>query len=549
MGQERKYFGDTSFRLNADDAAFAVGLNEIVNSENVRTQTTDAGVTGVIESIGSNAILTQDSYSSGTDVENGSCSDPQNGRFVKFIYNPTSSLHRITCVYPALGIEYVVLLASQVTGGLNFSLNSPIHSAQIVNGYLYWPDSTNNQPRKVNIESGILLNNPTFVTTQPVYVSPLAFSEITMVKPPPIYAPTISKVSDLSDRNLIAPYSFEFAFQYQYWDNEITVPGTYSVGSRPNFDVAYVPFNYNTIQVYMSTSEFIPNSVRIVNLVCRLQDGSPEGGNIGVVINSWDKLIPSQATAIYNQNNLLGPLGYTFDNSNTGLALSPDEVLRIADLVPLFSQTLSFAKNRLFPGNNISGYPTPTTTSMAVTQNSSSVSMFVAPFYYNVFLAYAAYNFGIQFYDFAMRPVGGVVTNASLGLKTPQYVNPLNTGSPFSAVTSMSWTLSNASAAAEIPLQAYYYSPVRTLNLRTRNLVTSVSTAPKYATLDTNGNYVFTSTTYTNNVVALALDTASLIQAKLGYVFTQGDLCTLWGSPGFPATYEITIIGQSGGYI
>ena len=549
MPNERKYFGDTSFRTNADDAHFAVGLNEVVNLENLRSQTTDTGVTGVLESIGSNAFLTQDAYSDPNDIEIGTFADSPNNRFVKCIYNPNPTLNRITCVYPNIPIEYVVLLGIQIPQfGLPFNPNFPIHSGAIINGYFYWVNSTNSAPQKVNIESGIKLNNPSFVTNQVAYVNPVLFSEITLIKPPPIYAPTILKAIDLTtDLNLINIYSFEFAFQYIYWDNETSVVGVYSVGSRLNF--AFNTSTLNSIVVTMATNEVIPNTVRIVNLVCRFQDGSPEGGNIANVIFSWDKVTAFGANAIANQNNASVQLSYVFYNTSTGQAIATDDVLRGSDSVPLFSGTLATAKDRLFLGNNIEGLPTPPSTSMGVTENSAPVPYFVAPFNYSVFLSNAAYNCGIQFYDFAQRPIGGVVTNPSLSLKTPQYVNPLNIGTPFSAVVSLSWTLSNASAALEIPIQAYYYSPVRTLNLRTRSLITTVSTAPRYATLDANGNYVFTSTVYSNNVVALALDTSSLVQAKLGYIFTAGDACTLWGSPGFPGTYEVSVIAQSGGYI
>src|SRR6185503_21205751 len=194
---ERKFFGDTSFRLNADDDAFAVALNEVVNFENVRTQTTDTGVTSTVESIGSNKLFTQDVYSDPNDVVIGCFSDIENNRFVKCIYNTNPSIHRITCVYTNIPIEYVVLLGIQIPQfGLNFSLQSPIHSGAIVNGYFYWVDGTNNQPRKVNIESGIKLNQPTFATNQVAYINPVLFNEITLIKPPPIYAPSIAKAVD-----------------------------------------------------------------------------------------------------------------------------------------------------------------------------------------------------------------------------------------------------------------------------------------------------------------------------------------------------------------
>ena len=61
---DKKYFGDPqSGRLNADDSPFAITTNEWINAENVRTGSTDKGFTGIVESIGGNQMIPDDSFS------------------------------------------------------------------------------------------------------------------------------------------------------------------------------------------------------------------------------------------------------------------------------------------------------------------------------------------------------------------------------------------------------------------------------------------------------------------------------------------------------
>ena len=119
----------------------------------------------------------------------------------------------------------------------------------------------------------------------------------TLIKPPPALAPNILKDYDSTfGNNFIALDSYEFSFQYIYYDNEVTVPGTYSPASRLNF----ANDNLNRIIVTMDSFEQIPNTVRIVNLIARISDGKSEGGNIANVIKSWDKNVINEAKTKFN---------------------------------------------------------------------------------------------------------------------------------------------------------------------------------------------------------------------------------------------------------
>ncbi len=303
---EKKYLLSEDSMLNADDAPFAVSPNAWVNAENVRTGSTDKGVTGTVESIGGTLLISQPQPSV-TFLTIGTIEDSENSRFIKFQKNTTGVQDKIVCYYADINIEYDVLLSSQVTGGLNFDKDSLIHSAQIVNGYLYFPDGTNNQPRKVNIEAGIKANYPSFVTDQTPYSFPLNFDEITLIKPPPQLAPTLLKKYDNTYiDNFIANESFEAVFQYVYYDNETSVVGTYSAASRLNAPTD----NYNYIQIRMDFRQVIPSSVRYVNLIIRISNT-----NNAATVKSWDREVTAENTEIENQNNSITPLVFNFYNN------------------------------------------------------------------------------------------------------------------------------------------------------------------------------------------------------------------------------------------
>ena len=267
---------------------------------------------------------------------------------------------KIVCMNTETNIQYNVLLSSQVLGGLNFDKNSLIHSAHIQNNILSFPDGTNNEPRKLNIESGIKGNYPSFVTDEKAYNFPLNFWEITMIKKPPIYSPSILK-NNIGTESFIFNQSFEFAYQYKYYDRETTTIGLYSVSSRFNGKDE----TYNNIKVSMNLSEFIPDNVKIVNLIVRSSDS-----NYAFIAKTWDKSNYIELNDILLHNGGVNALTYNFNNTTVGEVIPENDVLRPFDNVPIYSQTHEIAKQRYFFANNIDGYDAPKNTSMILATGS-----------------------------------------------------------------------------------------------------------------------------------------------------------------------------------
>ena len=358
MPNEVKYPANPNGILDSDSAPFAIGENSWVNGENFRTATTDAGETEIVESVGGN-ILVSTPLPSVTFLTIGTIEDTVNVRHFKFQFNTTGTNHKIVALYANTNVEYDVLLSSQVTGGLNFSKDKPIHSIRIVDGLLYWTDNLNAQ-RRINIDAAIKLNNPSFDTTVAAYTSPIAQEVITVLRKPPANPLTVSKVTQTDpalENNFIEDNAFQFSYRYYYRDGEKSVPSVYSL---------LAPYNskgqtYNRIDVVVPVTEYIEQDVQSVDILVKYGNE-----NTFYLIKSWDRSIPADESAI-EAHNTGTALTYSFYNDTVGEAQDEAYSLKPFDSVPILSETLEVFDNRLGFGNNLMGYNTPNETSLDVT--------------------------------------------------------------------------------------------------------------------------------------------------------------------------------------
>jgi hypothetical protein len=362
--KEKKYFADLqSGALNADDAAFVIPTNEWVNAENVRTGSTDAGNTGVMESIGSNVLLSSPEPSV-TFIVIGSAEDEANKRLIYFKYSIYSPNHKIVAYDTVNNVEYDVLLSSQVDGGLDFDKNYPIHSARVVNGLLYWTDNLN-EPKKINIDSGIKTNYPSYVTDASPYATPLTYEMTTVIKRPPMFPATFSKFyDDTVAINNIQSNAFQFAYRYYFKDGEYSVLSPYSLTANYNtkVDTTNYATDLNYINILMSFSERIQDDVFQVELIVRYLPDSSD-----FVVKTWNKDLSTDLSEINNHNDGITPLTYNFYNDTAGQAIDNATATKHNESVPILTETLEVAKNRLFMGNNLMGYTSPLETSLALT--------------------------------------------------------------------------------------------------------------------------------------------------------------------------------------
>lgn len=593
------------------------------------------------------------------DWNHGRVYDQGRNRIISFVYNELGN-HAIFSYDLTANVVYKVLLNDQVVGGLNFQKFSPLHSITVIDGILTMVDGNDNQPRKINIDSCIKMNHPDFITKAIAYPNPIDFREITLIKPPPLYPPFLVKGTDPQFvGSLISDESFQFAFQYEYQDHEITVPSAYSVASRLNRENE----TYNKITIAMNPFERIPKTVDKIRLLCR-------NGNTCYVINTWQR--DADASTIANQNTGAQQLVFVFYNNLIGELIPQSYILKPFDNVPIYSQTTEIARNRTFLANNEEGLDVPKFTSLSVTpvlspfvteglrkpltrvrmqlrvnttyfwqvfvyqalycyftsddtqgkegyyalkstewsyifnegdpeqvgpempfpenvsfndlefrgltQNDVIVAVRPGAIYriimtqqfltykdaegqilitlinspvhpeLSVFKSNSTYLCGIIFKDFAQR-TGSVVTNGNLVVKTPIRDYDYTSG-----VNMIEYQLSNDNALDEIPEWAWYYSIVRTLNLKTRFFTESLLRDVQYAIKDAEGNFFVDKDTlqdsnvkYSSRTAAIAINTDVMVQRGLGYMYNDGDICVLINDSN--VSISLPVIGVLGNYI
>ncbi len=356
MPNERKYFAAPDGGLDASSDAFAVGVNNYVNGENLRSQTTDSGVTQTLESIGNNVLISTPAPSV-TYLTLLAVEDIPNRRILKFQYNTTGSNHKIVCLYTDTNLEYDVLYSNQIIGGFTFSKDLPFHSARVIGDLLYWTQNIVD-PNKININKALKANNPSLDLGDTIpYNLPMVYPTQTLIKRPPYYGLEATKqVDSVNLNNYINDFPFQFAYFYEYCDGEYSKLSAYS-SLIPYGPTVYSTENY--VLLALPFAEPIDDDVQRIHLCVRY-------GNKGKTseFKVFDKAIFLDYLQIIDHNAGTAQLSFNFYNNETPSILDDIQAGTPFDVVPLLSETLEIAKDRIMLGNNLVGYDAPTETSL-----------------------------------------------------------------------------------------------------------------------------------------------------------------------------------------
>lgn len=342
-----------------------------LNVMNCRMAVTQFGRLGRYENSPGTTLISQSVFPPyGVQQCIGGCVDTENEWLLFFEWNSFDD-HGIYMFDFRTEIVYPVLYDSQTTDGLGFSKNSRIdRNCSVINGVLYWTDN-NNQPRKINIRAGINLNRPGTFPDAPQYTGGIDENVITIIRKPPNYFLTATKLTQSSpviNSNQLVFFAGKFAASYEFIDNEISVLSGYSQLVNRNFKAD----TYNAVDITFSFGDVIPQDVQRVNLAVQYGD-NPNFFKI----KTWDKANATDLAEINAHNAGITALTYRFYNNQTGAALDSAYSVKPFDSVPLRSKTIETIKNRLHLGNNLEGYDTPLVTSLTATfaQQSNGTSL------------------------------------------------------------------------------------------------------------------------------------------------------------------------------
>lgn len=354
--------------INGDDSPVLLDPKEYLSALNIRFASSENGSFGRISNIEGNTLKSTTINSSGaqipfvlptgTNTVYGAKEDLPNNRVFFFVKNSAGN-NAIYCYDDRVGLVYTVIKNDQIAGGLNFS--NYIHSIDTLGTNLSWTDNITD-PRSINADAAIKGNHPTYTATY-AYTFPIAYETSTVIKRPPIYTLTVSRQTKTYPNNYIKSSSFKFLYQYNYKDGQVS-----ALSSHSNL-MPYLKDNsvYNSIKVTIPFTEKIPADIQSIDICVVINEETTVS-----IIKTFD--IDKDAAAIAAHNAGTTALTFDFYNDEIGVALDGVQGSTAFHTVPLKSKTLAFAKNRLFLGNNTSGYDTPKVSSLEVTTGTSTLA-------------------------------------------------------------------------------------------------------------------------------------------------------------------------------
>ena len=525
--------------LNADDSFFSHKKEDNLDALNARVITSKEGKAGSVSNVVGNRLITNTNIVPAGSKVIGVHEDPTTNNIFYFTTN-TNGDHRIFC-YDELDIKIYVVLADGDFGGtydLNFSLTKPITGISYIDGLLYWTGPDNKEPSKINVDRGILVHDPSYITSETAYELPIKKHIITVIKKPPFTPISIEVLEDSNrDTSFIKPQAHTFAYRYVYKDGETSVFSPTS-DYYPHQNMADKNHRKSKkIKITISTDEVITDDVRKIQVGVKYDSDSSY-----FIIKEYHHI---HDVTVINQHKSGTPLNFNYFNDMLGNPVNDSDSIKLYDTVPHHAEALAIVRNRLFLGNISSGRVNPVklnTTHLTLNLVQSNVLASTT----NItgtertdggsrgFSSASSYQFGIAFYDFAGRS-GGVLTDENFVVVTPERSEFITT-----YASSVDWTLTTASDVI-IPDWAHHYSILRTKNLTKDFTLSNLSNKVRYYTFDSNNAFTvnlekvdadgdptgkFSDNeliSFNKNYKGIAIGLGDLSTYQLGYSYQEGD--------------------------
>lgn len=313
---------------------------QMTDAENAMVISEDNGNAGVLKNVKGNLKVTSLNIADSETI--GSIADDAKDRCFYFVTSPT---YDYVIQFNILNnTTEIVLQSTHGTGVLNFSSSYRIsHSDLFVSvegdDLLAWTDGLN-PPRIIEIEKAKAYGVNGFTQT-----------EISVMKPSPIFAPTTNLVSTNTDTlsNFLEDKFLQFAYRYKY-------DGGYYSSISSWSQVAFVPSSFDLdYQTYENLG--MVNLANAVDISFNCGDESVIGVDLlfkeseSSTVYVIDKFLKSEeGWTIPNQQ-----ITYSFSGNKIYGVLEESQYFRSFDNVPLTAKTQARIGNRLIYGNFVEG--------------------------------------------------------------------------------------------------------------------------------------------------------------------------------------------------
>ena len=292
-------------------------------------------------------------------------------------YSSTNKVNQIS-----IADSSILLDGSWVLGPNNDNigfLGTYFVSARVSGTQLIWTDGVN-PIRYVDVNKDYLTNNPTI-------------DELSLITEPGHIPLTSSRGTDNTKALIIQKKGLQFTYRITNEDNLTSVLSPYSLTSLPPWQEQLDIDNYqdNIVTISLSKDQIIPSNWKKIDIVVRYLDT-----NIFQVIRTINKYDTTSRTYDFG----FGPVSLTdaqlvtdhndplatgiyityqnWDGTNIIETLDAAYAAKQFDNVPITSQSLELASNRLLVANNLEGYDTPNTP-ITFASTPSLIDSFVTP--------------------------------------------------------------------------------------------------------------------------------------------------------------------------
>lgn len=262
--------------------------------------------------------------------------------------------HGIYCYDRREDRIYTLLRDNQVP--LDFDPSSRVF-ASMTGDHLVFTDNLN-QPKKFDVERAIRTYDPTYVspdgTVPVIYEGTMMERDITLIRRPGSTPLTIEKVEsanepiDPIDGNFIDGKSFQFTYRLRYRDGNYSVSAPYSFLAPHNREEQ----GLDAIKVTLE-EEVIDYEVYGVEFMVRRGN---EGSFYLIEEINRDK----DGDTPFDDHNLGTKYTFYYDGRDNGIPVADADAYTLFHDVPLRSQGVDIAKNRVFLANNLKGYDSVT---------------------------------------------------------------------------------------------------------------------------------------------------------------------------------------------
>ncbi|MDA3614720.1 hypothetical protein [Polluticaenibacter yanchengensis] len=245
---------------------------------------------------------------------------------------------------------YTVLLNSQVSGGLRLRSTDVLSEIKMNKDILYWTNGRTNTNR-INVESALKGNDILYPTPSVGYQFPMDITSLTLIKRPfniPLRPVTFSDTTGFDN---VSNHAFYFATRLRFWDGEESVLSPFSTLVNYQYD-GYFP--QNAILVFLPYENIIQQDVRKIEFIAINAET-----NLGEVVYVLDKENIEDLNQITRHNSGTEQISFRFKNAKSLETVDSPTIIKQFDSVPLSSQTLEIFRNRVFLGNNDTGYNPP----------------------------------------------------------------------------------------------------------------------------------------------------------------------------------------------